>query len=204
MSATGAAKFISDLVAVFPVHFGPTADEEDRKEHARKRTAWMQSMIAELARVDDEVLAEAASQIKRSRKDRRFPTIAECLDVCEVTKRGLEAGRRMATLDLKPISVNAWAPKHYALAESLLDTDQARRAADGGWILSFYCFVRDNGRAPSRAEEDDLIRAAREFDKAYADCVRGGFPLSRVLASLGDSMLARREELRVRASGRGN
>ncbi len=202
MSATGAAKFIGDLVAVFPVHFGPQGTDQEKAEQSARRTAWTKSLIAELQAVDDNDLVEAASEIKRTRKDRRFPTVAECLTAVDIIKRRRAMDSYSSALRLPtPTSPSVWAPKFYSLADELLATEQARRAAREGWISSFYQFVRDRGRAPEKGEEPQLRRAAEDFDSAYADCIRGGFPHAMDLAKLGGSMLRRREELRARVLG---
>ncbi len=202
MSATGAAKFIGDLVAAFPVHFGPQGTEQEKSDYAAKRTAWMKSLMAELQSEDDVDLSEAASEIKRTRRDRRFPTISECLSACRLVKRQREVKSDSGTLKLHAApTTGADYARSYWLADELLVTEQGRRAAREGWVLGFYHFVRDNNRAPSSADENRLRRAAELFNETHEECLRGGFVFAAALARLGDSMAARREELRSRALG---
>jgi len=87
--------------------------------------------------------------------------------------------------------IKDWTGDVLKLADSLIQSDLGRQAADEGWVHSLWDFCRVNRRLPTGYEIAACQRHAKEFDAAYARCVHQNIPH---LKALGDMMLARRYE----------
>ena len=74
---TDRSKFVSVFMGKrMPCFRPPTSDESNTK-------AMVQAYFEELGRHDAETLADAAREILVKRKDPFFPTLAECIEVCD-------------------------------------------------------------------------------------------------------------------------
>jgi hypothetical protein len=191
---SAALKFLNNL----KVHFPPRLPRPELEE------AWVQSMVKELRGYSSPVLEAAASEIIRTRKRTDFPLPSECRDVCEAIKKREENAARAAEL---PVGANRWmgrdsifSPERKRLADELIIGPMGKEAARDGWILSLHVFIRENGRLPDarKGEINKMKAAAKGFDEAYAQCVRGGWPEAAKWMAFGDDMLARRAELTER------
>jgi hypothetical protein len=89
-----------------------------------------------------------------------------------------------------------------AIADKLIVSDLGRLAADEGWVLALHDFCRHNHRLPNQTEQHRCKRAARDFDRSYADACRGAAgPLSASLKRLGDTFLSKRQKYHDMAYG---
>lgn len=180
------SKFISDLT----VHFGL---KHDRPEH---ETAWLMSMARELRGFDGLTLARAAEEITRHRTDRRFPLPADCRKACIEARKWVEAERRSVALPIEAEPSRMHWPERMKLADDLVMGPEGRQAAKEGWIGILHAEAVKRGRLPSAANEfGALKRQAKEFDDAYRQCVKGGWPQAQRLERLGADMLANRKKL---------
>lgn len=84
------------------------------------------------------------------------------------------------------------------LAESVMRSELGQRALAEQWGRFLWDFVVDHGRAPRDREIDKLIREAKDFLLALADCERPTKPSivdHKALASLGRTLLEREDRL---------
>jgi len=81
------------------------------------------------------------------------------------------------------------------LANDLVRCAEGRQAAKDGWIGTLHAYAVEYARFPPAAEFGALKRQAKEFDQAYAECVKGGWPQAHRLEQLGRDMLANRKRL---------
>lgn len=179
------SKFISDLT----VHFGL---RHERPEH---ETAWLVSMARELRGFDGQTLARAAEEIVRNRTDRRFPLPADCRKACIEARKWVDVERRVTSLPMEPQSMQMKWEERVRLANDLVMCSAGRQAAQEGWIGILHARVVQDGRLPPASEFGALKRYAKEFDQAYAQCVKGGWPQAQRLEQLGRDMLANRKRL---------
>jgi len=176
-------QFLDDLKANFRLK---RFDDDE----AEKR--WVQSMIIELRGFSPEVLEQASANIRRTRKNEYFPMLSECLAACAEAKRFLDGKQPKLNLDGSPKKRVTFEQ----LANDMLKTQMAKRAAQEGWILGFYRYIERNGRMPEEAIVPRLRQEARDFDRELDDCRagRGGF-FGRDLARYGETILAFRNHL---------
>ena len=189
-------KFIGDLALHFstPKH-GSTVAE----------AAWLKSMVAELRGYSPEVLDRAARRIITTRKYRNFPLVAECRQACRDVAGEIEFDKHVQTLPtLREATGTEWSTERVKLAYDLCKgTQVGKEAARDGWVLSLWDFVRKHQRVPKgSAEIEACRRGAKEFDEAYAKCVKGGWAGADQLVALGSSMLAKREKLSAEVLGK--
>lgn len=178
-------KFIAGMSLAFPKRF---ADETEQIE-------WFQMWKQALERFDPWVVEAATVRIRESRTERSFPLIAEVRKVCADVLN--DDRRSKPTLPTEPEK-----REPYALADSLVNSEIGRQAAREGWILSLHDFCRTNYRLPSGIEIDRCRRSAQDMDRAYVEAETGrAGELSRSLAGLGRTMLARRDALAARVLG---
>jgi hypothetical protein len=181
-------KFLTTLKAVFPVKF-PRPELEG---------AWLKAMTKALRGYTAEVLDDAATEIINTYTGKFFPKPAECIKACNEVLKWRNLAKRDSALPMggsNPFQSPDYSPERVRLADDLVRTDQGRRAAKEGWILSLHDYCRKHGKVPHPSEEPTLKKGAKEFDDAYEECVRGNFVLASTLTDLGDKMRARREEL---------
>jgi len=183
MSNAAVSNFMTDLVTHFPKkHESPAAEK-----------VWLQSMASTLRGYSDSVLRQAAQNIIDTREDRYFPLPAECKQACDAVQKVQEIVTRAQTLPQLQTGVgDEWSPERVKFAYELVRCGMGRQAAQDNtcWVLGLWHFCRKFQRLPETREIDQLKRDAREFDEAYAKCVRGvAGPMSKVLEKLGASML---------------
>lgn len=184
---------VADFVAALETHFFPV-----KHDPPSRVTAWLASMFRDLRGYSSQVLDEAARDIIRNRKERYFPLPAECREACEAVKKRSDIASRASQLSATTWTYKRdddYAPWRVQLADDLIRCDIGRQAVKEGWVLSLHDYARKHGKLPTQAEFHGLKQAAKEFDRAYTECVRGGWPQAAVLRDLGDKMIARREEL---------
>lgn len=187
------SKFISDLA----IHFPP--------KHARPEleTAWIRSMAEALRGYHPDVLEDAAKQIIATRKYTSFPLPAECKHACNAVAEYRQFICRSQTLpEFRTSTGDEWTSERVKLAYDLIKSGMGKEAARDGWVLALWNFARKNQRLPSGSEINACKREAEEFNAAYAECVKGGWPEARALEKLGSSMLAKREKLSAEVLGR--
>lgn len=185
-------EFMKSMAYQFSVPRQDGGEEQEKK--------WFDMMIRELRPFSPEVLERAATDISRSRKDRRFPTLADCLSACYEAKKWLDAQNPVLPRDAgKKAGDNS--ESRYALADDLVRGPMGREAARDGWILALHDFIRQNMRLPDAGEVHRIKISIRDFEEAYEKTLRGGWAGASALAQLGDKMAARREELRQMVLG---
>lgn len=194
------SKATTSFVETMIMHFPPF-----RWEEAEER-AWAATLTKELRGFADETINRARSEMVRTRKDRRTPLVSECINACLDAKRWLDAEQHKGTLLAAPDDPNSkygeWTADRFKLATDLCSSGMGKEAARDGWIGAMHAFARKHSRLPNGAEIADCKRKAREFDAAYAQCVRdaGGCDPQRIvmagfLEQMGAEMLKRRNDL---------
>lgn len=127
-----------------------------------------------------------------------WPKPSEIAVACADARETLQVANR--TEDKKRQHLD-WAGPALKTADQLIQSELGRRAADEGWALSLWDFCRKNMRLPTGSEISECKRYSREFDEAYARCVKGGWTEAQKLKELGDLMLARRKQKAAWAYG---
>ena len=179
------SSFLSNLMVHFPF----------RHENEERETAWVTSMVRELRGFDPSTLDKAAEEIIRHRTDRRFPLPSDCRKACLDAKKWIEAERRSSTLPIAtPTSEMQWDARQ-RLADDLVQCPLGKQAANEGWIGAMHAYAVKYGRLPTGGDIARCKSDAKEFDAAYALCIRGGWPQAGELQKLGASMLKRRQAL---------
>lgn len=191
---------VKEFIAIVATHFPPPKFDDDGT-----KLAWVESMQRNLGHYKPDVLKAAADLIVDERGEtygtRKFPLPKECRQACHEVISRQQAERRTSTLPIGADLGNQFADWRTNLADDLILTPLGREAAKGGWVLGLHDFARREGRAPQGREIDQIKRETKEFDAAYEECARGGWPEAHHLEALGRSMLARREKYRRRAFG---
>lgn len=177
---------VGEFCAELALHYS------DRRE---RDAIWADSMVKALAGFSAEILRAAAQQIIHTRKYRDFPLPAECIDACRKAKDRLDTAERAAKLPAMREHRVGGGFLNTRLANELIVGPMGRQAAKEGWILSLHDFISKHSRLPKDGEIGYLKQASRDFDSAYAECVRGGWPHAHGLEALGASMRKRRDEL---------
>ena len=180
------SKFITEL----SLHFPP--------KHARPEleTAWIRSMADALRSYPAPVLEEAAKHIIATRKYTSFPLPAECKQACVAVAEYRQFLAKSQTLPpFRSTAGDEWTSERVRLAYDLIKSGMGKQAANEGWVLALWNFARQHARLPTDAEVIQCKRDARDFDEAYATCVKGGWPEAKKWEALGSSMLAKREKL---------
>jgi hypothetical protein len=167
MSSKAVLTFIDTVIQHYPPY---RWDEEQEK-------AWVSTMARELSGFSEDVLDRAIKEMIRTRKDRRIPLVPECLSACHDAKRWIDAEKRNGQLPIEQEGVpSSWAEhtnERKKLALDILRSPVGRQAAQEGWIGALDEYVRKNAKMPPPSEFGALKRKAKEFDEAYALCVRG-------------------------------
>jgi hypothetical protein len=185
MSNKAILSFISAVIQ----HFPPFRWDEGQEK------AWVDTMVRELSGFSPQVLEKATTDMVRTRKDRRMPVPAECINACLDARRWLEAKGEAEALAVIPQKAKTYDDKKQ-LANDLVMGPEGRQAAKEGWIGILYDYAKNHGRLPPPSEFPGMKREAKEFDVAYARCVRGdGMFAAKQLQELGAKMLKRRNEL---------
>lgn len=185
---------VSDFVDTIMLHYPPFRWDEHQEQ------AWTAAMVLELGDFDPAVLKKAAQHMVRTRKDHRTPLVSECITACIDARRWLNAEKSATTLPMQGHSAKPFF--HEKLADDLIMSADGRQAAKEGWIGTLHIFIARNGRMPQGREIADCKRQAKEFDDAYAQCLRGGWPQAQSLASLGAAMLKNRKQLTEKVLGK--
>lgn len=188
MSSMAIGKFLNTL----KVHFPPRLPRPELEE------AWLQSMTKVLRGYEAGVLEDAAMEIVRTRKRTDFPRPAECRSACEEVLKWRQISKREAMLPIDKIrDAPDYSPDRIALADDLIRTEQGRKAAKEGWVLSLHDYCRKHGCAPKPDDVPAIKRAANEFQEGFEMCLRGrvGWMQQKEMTELGEKMNARREEL---------
>ncbi len=182
---------VTNFVSTILQHFPPFRWEDEQEK------AWMEAMIRELngCNFSDAVLEKALTDMVRTRKDRRIPLVADCINACIDARRWLEAKQGAENLPIQQQKPKSYDEKTQ-LANDLVMGPEGRQAAKEGWIGTLHDYARNHGRLPPASEFGGLKRQAKEFDEAYAKCVRGDVKFAGpLLESLGAKMLAKRNAL---------
>lgn len=183
-------EFNDRIIQRFPPSF--------RWDDAQKRS-WSEDMVRELGGFSAEVLERAVRQIVATRRDLKTPLVSECIAACLDAKRWIEAEKRKGELPIGAsfipgASHQDWTAERLRLADDLIMGPEGRQAAREGWVVGLWDYARKHSRLPPASEFGTLRREAKEFDEAYAECVKGGWPHAQGMERLGAAMLKRREE----------
>ena len=187
--------FVTDLELHFRPHKHPTPES---------RMAWLKAITEALRGSSPDVLDRAKRRIIENRSNQYFPLVAEIRKACREAADEIRFDRHVQTLPtLREATGTEWSTERIKLAYDLCKgTQVGKEAARDGWVLSLWDFVRKHQRVPKgSAEIEACKRGAKEFDEAYAQCVKGGWAGAEQLVSLGSSMLAKREKLSAEVLG---
>jgi hypothetical protein len=185
MSDKAISKFIDTMILHFPPFRWDEAEEAQ----------WAQSLTMELRAFSTAVLEKAATDTIRTRKDRKIPLVSECINACLDARKFLDAKEGAEALAIVPQKAKSYDDKK-SLANDLVMGPEGRQAAKEGWIGILHDYAKNHGRLPPPSEFPGMKREAKEFDAAYARCVRGdGMFAAKQLQELGAKMLKRRNEL---------
>lgn len=196
MSADAALSFI-DLVMQ---HYPPFRWDEEQEK------AWATTMVREIGGFSDEVITKAIETMVRTRKERRTPLVSECIEACLDARKWIEGEKRSASLPFEGhTTANLdWTGDRLKLASELVTSAMGKQASKEGWVGALWSFARRNSRLPQPGKEvDECKKTAKEFDEAYAICVRNPHnPLTAALERLGAEMIKRRKLTEDRVLGR--
>ncbi len=194
-------------------HFPPFRWDEDQEK------AWADTLVRELSGFSTEVIERAGRAMVRTRKKTQTPLVSECIDACADARKGIEIENRASSLSFEAKAppdpyLKDWREDDFANDMALNRRDPiCVQAAKDGWIGTLHSFVRKHRRMPSSTEKttyrksmkapEQMVteiewckREAKDFDEAYAKCVRGGWVYAqRLTTQVGDVMLRRRGEL---------
>jgi hypothetical protein len=191
-------KMVHDLeAAFFPMkHTDDTAADR-----------WVSLVKRKLGHFDAKTLQDAVEDLISHRKTRSFPSLAELITACE--QHAPRDKQRQAT---QAVGFNSEHDVNHHLEgervfEMLMYANfekphpmllKAARAEEP-WIAGLQSFVIKHHRLPKNGEEEaECIANSYKFLQDYETAVRGGFRYAKALEGLGDSMMAKREELRQR------
>lgn len=163
MSAEAAfVHFIRPMMAAFKDP--PSGDPE----------AFFASLSDELSAFTAYQLDAGARQMKRERTTRTFPTIAECIAVCDRWPKEAPPERPEPVAEDADLGA-AWNRRKRALDLMRGDYAMARQASKEGWLGQLFDYAMEQGRLPPPEAASRL--------KAQAEHLRG--ELARVSGSLG-------------------
>lgn len=155
--------------------------------------AYVDEMRKAIAGWDRETLDKAADRLVKTAKF--FPRPAEVIEICEAI-----AAARVVP-DTAPTHGD-WTGEAFRTANRLIRSEMGREAAKHGWIGQLHDFARIHRRLPKGMEISRLKTEARLFDDAYSACCAGkGGTHNDALKKLGETFLARRNELAAIATG---
>jgi hypothetical protein len=117
-----------------------------------------QSYLRALAKYGPDVLQQAADRIAATRKIRKFPLLAECLEACRDAQDAIaaEAQRENGAARRAGKSEDPWSSQRVELADRLMRSEAGQLAADEGWIVFLHDFCRAEGRLPNKFEAGDI------------------------------------------------
>jgi hypothetical protein len=128
--------------------------------------AFMDAYLDNLEKFSSEVLAAAVSTILASRKIRKFPLPAECIEACQEVENRLElkktAGKlRQGSASKRiPLDGKEWSKERIEMANRMMRSEVGRLAAQEGWIVALHDFCREQKRLPTKFEALDIREAA--------------------------------------------
>lgn len=183
-------RFINDLQRHFPKrHETPEAEME-----------YFRDWVRNLKNYSDEVIVEASQELIDTRKISRPVTVAEAKEaITKVTRRKeINKPRDLEMEHAKPgDQIKAWFVGSKFVKTLVFDAkpEVAKRAAREGWIGGLVWFVRNKHRLPQPHENAKCRREAAGFDRAYRQCVKGGWDQAKALERYGSNILKKREEM---------
>lgn len=121
-----------------------------------------QGVAESLMGYSEEVLSLAADKIKEGHKYRTFPQVADCIAACKAARDELH-GRVLK--NAPPVEAYPeWTKERQAWANKVLCSSRGLRyaepAAEEGWVLALWDFIREKERLPNDNE-------AREIRKKF-------------------------------------
>jgi len=186
------SQFIAKLSAHFSKRHASEADERN----------WLEAMFRQFRNTDYAVLERAAEILIMSHKEVRFPLASECHEAVNKAARELNSQQSRMKMGKSHDELSLLGDWTIKLADDLIQCGLGKLAAREYWILSLHDFAREHRRLPVGPEIERCRSDAAGFDRAYEDCLRGnGGALGAALIGLGESMLARRQQLRERLLG---
>lgn len=181
---TPANHFIDRMLSIF--HAPVTENERGFVEEMRKA----------LAGWDLSILDMAADRLAKTAKF--FPKPAEVIEVCEAI-----AAERAPKGPTPPVNLYFTADA-FRTANRLIRSEMGREAARDGWIGQLHDFCRQHARLPKGFDISHLKSEAKLFDDAYSACCAGkGGTLGTALQKLGETFLAKRNDLAAIANREG-
>ncbi len=181
--------------------------------------AWADTLVQELSGFSTDVISRAGREMVRTRKKAQTPLVSECIEACLDARKWIESEKRSSSLSLEAKAqsdpyLKDWREDDFANKIALNRADPVCvQAAKDQWIGTLHSFVRKHRRMPSSTDNtayrkskdapEQMVseiewckREAKDFDEAYAKCVKGGWDFAqRLTTQVGDAMLRRRGEL---------
>ena len=146
------------------------------------RGRFLADLTADLSCFSSTILREAAGHIRRSRRYRTFPNVADCLAACrEVTGRPSAEPVRAHVLpwDHQPADLRHRERVRRDAARACC-CDLGREADRDGWLPGLIDFVVSHGRLPHGREVAPLQGKARQHEDAIQQVADEAEALARV------------------------
>lgn len=148
-------------------------------------------LIEDLGGFSDVALELAAKNLRANREYHTFPSLAECLGYCKAARNELY-GKALGNAP-PPDPYPEWSEERQRWAESVMCGARGLRyaepAAEEGWIVSLWDFIRENHRLPNDNEARGIRKAHNEREK---DLQNGGVGMWEAVRV---KMLMRRNDL---------
>jgi hypothetical protein len=133
-----------------------------------------------LGNYSSDTLRRAADDLLATRKIRKFPLPAECMQACRDAQEELaiEAKRENDGKRRETIPSDPWSPERVKRADAMMDSSVGREAANEGWIISLHDFCREQGRLPNGFEtvKVRIAALARKAERERRERLFGGNP----------------------------
>ena len=142
------SKFIDPLRRLFPLPKSAEGHED----------VFFEAYIGALGTFDDATLTDAAKLIVGTRQSRTFPLPADCSVACKeaIAERVRRAGRPDNRNEIRNTPFGErypeWSDRRRQRADTLIQCDMGRQAAQEGWIWTLWEFCRENDRLPDPHE----------------------------------------------------
>jgi hypothetical protein len=132
-------------------------------------------LAGDLAEFQADALQAAAAAMRKTRKYRSFPTIAECIAAChaESERLAVEARATQSPRRGKWRDADSASRRERMAAAEKCATALGRRADVEGWLQSMIDFAIREGRAPSSASEISFCRSVADRSERAVEDARG-------------------------------
>jgi hypothetical protein len=148
----------------------PFFDDPKMAEGVSKAEFYL-GVAESLAGYSDQVLELAAEKIKEGHKYRTFPQVADCITACKAARDELY-GKTIANAPPKE-AYPEWTKERQEWANKALCGSRGLRyaepAAEEGWVLALWDFIREKGRLPNDDEARDIRRKYNNREKWFEE-----------------------------------